>query len=146
MPCGWNMKSCVFGCIHKDKYADEKPHNKKQNSKPKYKWRHFSEFCVSLSIKSHPSFNSFLVHYSVCTISASDRIPGFYEIFRVTFPTDMCHWLMLWGLNILLSVHCLSSCNMETLLTLHLQTDSGSSQCRQDILFLPLWQNYLPIT
>lgn len=53
MPCGWNMKSCVFGCIHKDKYADEKPHNEKQNSKPEYKRRHFSEFCVSLSIKSH---------------------------------------------------------------------------------------------
>lgn len=51
MQCGWNMESCVFGCIHKDKYANEKPYNKKQNSKLKYKWRYFSEFCVLLTIK-----------------------------------------------------------------------------------------------
>lgn len=68
----------------------------------------FLEFHVSSSIKNHQSFSPFLVHYSVSTFSASDWIPGFYFIFCVTFSTDIYHRLLLWGLNILLGIHCQS--------------------------------------
>lgn len=67
------MRIWYLYLFHKVKYINEKPYNnEKQNNK--YKRRHFSKFCVSSSIKSHQSFNSFLVCCSVCAFSASDWI------------------------------------------------------------------------
>lgn len=105
------MKSWVHSCIHKGKYTHQKLYN--VNSK----FINKDSPLNSMIHQASKTTNLLVLFLYIILYPHSLHLIGFYFIFCVTVSINIYHWLLLWGLYVLLSIHCQSPLSIEKLLT-----------------------------